>query len=659
MKQHWARKVLVGAVAALSVTSAVTITGAGNAAAIGAAGCTPYTALIAPGTWETTAAADMYQQPANGMLNPLGSGLKSKFGNDITVLYVPYAASAFDQGLAYTQSKATLTSKIKEILTGLCSSTKLVLAGYSQGADGMGDVASEIGNGKGPIGAERVLGVGLLSDPRRDPKSTLELGTQQDGHGIAGVRPEGFGSLTKVTRSICGDGDLYCSVSDSASPIVSAIGQTLGGNTDSSSDSGQLASSLVSDFSRGDLAGIASTVSTLADRTKSLPSENGVESLSTATDVAGVGSGASSLVGTLTPLQDVATFVKDNPSAAEALKTAPQGSNEAAANSVLDAVSKIDITGAISSAASLANTASQLLSGGGSTSASTTTGGTNAKDALSTRADQLSTATSPLTSLDTSTLSSGLSILKLLKPNTIIKQITNAVTGAASTAANLPAILDCFVKLPGAIATGDINGAHKLAGDINNLFSPVIKMAAGVDLSLIASIITAASVFDPSGTATIVGMVVGFLANLDIVRIANDIGQAQEVLWAAVDKLTKGDLLGAGAAMTGLAPVGIDLAAAVASMFTGGGTKTDVSQLGKSGTVGQQANALSTSVGSADLAGMANALLGIAGSDGVGDLVDVASQGLEVATFYASGAHVNYGQGVQQLLTFLSGQIPA
>lgn len=656
MTQQWARKLLVAAVAALSVTSAATITGAGNAAAIGDAGCTTYTAVIAPGTWETTASADMYQQPANGMLNPLGSGLKSKHGNDITVLYVPYAASAFDQGLAYTQSKATLTSKIKEILTGLCSSTQVVLAGYSQGADGMGDVASEIGNGKGPIAAQRVLGVGLLSDPRRDPKSTLELGSQQDGHGIAGVRPEGFGALTKVTRSICGEGDLYCSVSDSASPIVSAIGQTLGGGTDANSETGQLASSLVSDFSRGDLAGIASTVSTLTDRTKSLPTDSGVNSLSTATDVAGIGSGASSLVGTLSPLQDVATFVKENPSAAEALKTAPQGSNESAANSVLDAVSKIDLTGAISSAASLANTASQMLSGGGSTGASTT-GTSTAKDTLSTRADQLSTATSPLASLDTSTLSSGLSILKLLKPNTIIKQITNAVTGATSTAANLPAILDAFVKLPGAIATGDINGAHKLSGDINNLFSPVIKMAAGVDLSLIASVITAASVFDPSGTATIVGMIVGFLANLDIVRIANDIGQAQEVLWAAVDKLAKGDLLGAGAAIAGLAPVGIDLAAAVAGMFTGGGTKTDVSELGKSGTVGQQASALSQSVGSADIGGMANALLGIAGSDGVGDLVDVASQGLEVATFYASGAHVNYGQGVQQLLTFLSGQI--
>ncbi|WP_159848471.1 cutinase family protein [Nocardia sp. CY41] len=649
MKQ-WARRAIVGVVAAVSVTSTVSMTGAGQASALASSGCTPYTAVLAPGTWETTSTADPYAPV--GMLKPVGDGLQQKFGSGITVMYVPYAASAFDQGLAYAQSKATLVSKITEMLSGLCGSTKVVLAGYSQGADGMGDVASAIGNGRGPIAADRVLGVGLLSDPRRDPEAAQELGAQQPGHGLAGVRPGGFGALAAVVRSICGEGDLYCSVSESASPFISSIGQILGGNADKSTPQGQLSQSLVSDFSRADLTGIASTVSTLGDRARALATGSEVGSLGTATGVAGVGAGASSLVGTLSPLQDVQNFVKNNPGAAQTLKSAPAGSPESSAAKVLDAAGQIDIVGAISSAASLANLASQILAG----SSAAQSGGADALGALSPRAEQLASATAPLRGLDTSTLTQGLGILKLLKPNTIIKQVTNIGSGVAQTAGNMPQILDSFAKLPGAIAAGDINGAHKLAGDINNLFSPVIKMAAGVDLGLVASIINAASVFDPSGWTTIAGLIVGVLANLDIIRIANDIGQAQEVLWGAVDKLAKGDLLGAGAAMTGLAPVGIDLAAAVAGMFTGG-QKLDPSQLGQPGAVDTQRTALVSAVGNGDLGGMASALTSIAGSKGVGDLLEVARQGLDVASFYASNAHTDYGQGVQLLLVFLVGQI--
>lgn len=655
MKQwaRWARTAVVGATAVAAAVSTVSITGAGHAAAIASAGCTQYTAVLAPGTWETNPAADPYQPV--GMLAPVGDGLRSELGNQVTVIYPPYEASAFDQGASYTQSKSTLVTEINEILSGLCASTQVLLGGYSQGADGMGDVASEIGNDAGPISADRVLAVGLLSDPRRDPESTQELGPQQPGHGLAGVRPQGFGALAGKVRTICGEGDLYCSVSESASPFISAIGQTLAGGGDPSTPEGQLSQSLISDFSRADLAGIASTLSTLTDRAGALPTDAEIGSAGAATGVAGVGAGASSVAGTLSPLQDVATFAQENPGAAEALKTAPAGSPEASAAKVLETAGQIDLVGAISSAASLANSASQILAGGAATQGTT---GTSPRDTLAPRAEQLATAAAPLAQLDTSTLTQGLSILKLLKPNTIIKQVTNVGTGVAQTAGNMPQILDSFVKLPGAIAAGDIPGAHKLAGDINNLFSPVIKMAAGVDLGLVASVINAASVLDPSGWTAIAGLIVGVLSNLDIIRIANDVGQAQEVLWRAVDKLAKGDLLGAGAEMTGLAPVGIDLAAAVAGMFTGA-PKMDPSQLGNTGAVGTQSAALASSVGSGDLAGMASALTGIAGSEGVGDLVDVARQGMEVATFYASNAHTNYqqGGGTQLLLDFLLGQI--
>ncbi|WP_433635581.1 cutinase family protein [Nocardia sp. CA-120079] len=643
----------ISAAATVAVVAAATITGAGDAAAM-PGGCTQYTAVIAPGTWETTAGADMYQQPPTGMLNPVADGLTQRLGANVTVLYVPYAASAFDQGLAYAGSKATLVSKVREILGGLCSSTRVIAAGYSQGADGLGDVMAEIGHGTGPISADRVVAVGLLSDPRRDPKTTQELGAQQPGQGMAGPREGGFGSLTSKVRTLCGQGDLYCSVSSSSAPFISAIGKVLGGNTDPGSPDAQLSSSLVSDFSRAD-NGVGATAANLADRAKALPSDADLGSIGTATNVAGVGAGASSLVATLGPLQDVQQFVKNNQGAADALRTAPAGSPESAAAQVLNAAGQIDIPGAISTAVSLANSAQQILAGG-SGGGQAGTAPLSARDSLAPRADQLATQTAPLAGLDSSTISTGLGILKALKPNTIIKQVLNVGTGVASTAANIPKMIDSFARLIDRIAAGDIPGAHQAAGEVNNAFSPIVKMAAGVDVGFIGQIVSMAGVFDPSGWTSIAGAVISLLGNLDIIRIANDIGQAQEVAWRAVEKLGQGDVLGAGAEMTGLLPVGIDLAGAAAGVLTGG-TKTDPSQLGHSSTVGSQSAALAKNVASGDLAGLAGSLSSLAGSDGAGQLADLAREGADVATFYASNAHTNYAQGVQQLLQFLLSQI--
>lgn len=151
-------------------------------------------------------------------------------------------------------------------------------------------------------------------------------------------------------------------------------------------------------------------------------------------------------------------------------------------------------------------------------------------------------------------------------------------------------------------------------------------------------------------------MIIGLLGNVDVIRIANDVGQAQEVCWRAVEALARGDLLGAGAQMTGLLPVGIDLAAAVVGSLTGGGTKTDPSQLGQTST---SAAAMTSAVGSGDLAGLAGQLVDMAGSDSVAQLIDVAKQGADVATFYASNVHTSYGAdgSVQMLLDFILGQI--
>ncbi|MEV0683385.1 cutinase family protein [Nocardia sp. NPDC050378] len=214
------------AVAVVAVGTAVA--GVARAETPGTQPCTPYTAILAPGTWETTPDAD--PEVPVGMLRPVGEGLRQRFGRDITVLYVPYAASAFDLGLSYAESLSTLESRLDRMLRGLCDSTRVVLAGYSQGADGVGDLATAIGHGDGPIDADRVVGVGLLADPHRDPDTTLSLGDPQPGYGIAGARDRDFGALTDRVRTLCADGDLYCALDSATSPFLAVVGRVLSGD---------------------------------------------------------------------------------------------------------------------------------------------------------------------------------------------------------------------------------------------------------------------------------------------------------------------------------------------------------------------------------------------------------------------------------------------
>ncbi|MGW5225134.1 cutinase family protein [Nocardia niigatensis] len=419
----------------------------------GAQPCTPYTAILAPGTWETRFDAD--PTVPVGMLRPIGDGLQRQFGSDITVLYAPYAASAFDQGLSYAQSLSTLEARLHQMASSLCGSTRVFLAGYSQGADGIGDFATEIGNGEGPISADRVVGVGLLADPHRDPKTTLSLGTPQPGHGIAGTRGQDFGALTDRVRTLCADGDLYCSLNAATSPFLSALGRVLS----------------------GDPAMISSLI--------------------------------------------------------------PAGTD----------------------------------------------------------------------------------------PSTLLAQAVKVGAGWAATAANLPTILKSVANLPDLIQAGDISGAHQVASDLNVALAPMVQAAAGVDLPLIGSVIRAAAAIDPSGWTGAASVIADALTQIDILKIAGDVGRMQETLWHAVESFTRNDGAAVAAALATLTPAGLDLAGSVIGPFT---------------------NAVR-----GDLRVAAQTLLSIGGPESINDLLELSRQGVDMATFYASNAHVDYGDDAQILLNFL------
>ena len=260
---------------------------------------------------------------------------------------------------------------------------------------------------------------------------------------------------------------------------------------------------------------------------------------------------------------------------------------------------------------------------------------------LSKAADTLGVQVAPVASTPTDALSSATSVLSVLKPTVVVKQVLHVATGVTSL--DMPGILNNLTLLPQKVAALDARGAHDIAGQLNNQFSPLVKMAAAVDLKWVSQVLSV--IPDPSGSTQIAALVASILANVDVIKLANIVGQIQEIAWAAVEKLLPPpgqmpDPLGAAAAMTGLVPVGLDLASVARNMFSGKATKTAPALLGK------QTNTVSTNITTQaenlDLPQLSNSLVKLSQSQGAEDLVSLVGEGLSAANFFTSGAHTNY-----------------
>ncbi|SED92164.1 cutinase family protein [Rhodococcus koreensis] len=628
-----ARRVLAALVTATVATGTAALTAPAVAHA-DPAGCAATYNLFIPGTWETNENAD--PSVPVGMLKPIADAITSAQGDRAEVYTLPYMARAFDNGHTYADSKSDARAKADNVLSeeaSRCARTKFTITGYSQGADAAGDLASAIGNGNGPIPPERVLAVGLLADPGAGTKGAAVVGPRSTGTGIADPRPQGMGKLSGRVASICYSGkDLYCSIQKGSNPLLGSLGSILSKSPSTGADTAAggnstLATALTSDFSKADLPGISANTTSLAQ-----------QSSANTIDVAQVAKSATSLMNTLTPVADLIASGAANSAATTQLTTAAPGTAEHAAGQVLGVASRTDLSSALTTAAKLADTASSLMQSGTTTLPSASPDAT----ALSTAAGTLSTQVAPLAATPADALSSASSVLSVLKPSVVVGQALNVVTNV--TALDLPGILRNLTVLPQKVAALDARGAHQIAGELNNQVSPLVRLAAGVDLRWVSQILSV--IPDPTGYTQIAALVTSILGNVDIVRLANLVGQIQEIAWAAVEKLLPPpgqvpDPLGAGAAMTGLLPVGLDLASVAVNMLSGKATKTDVALLGKQ--TNTASHAITTQAQNVDLPGLTGSLTTMASSQGADDLAALVGEGLNAASFFTSGAHTDYG----------------
>ncbi|MDT5100476.1 MAG: hypothetical protein QOC76_4213 [Mycobacterium sp.] len=212
------------------------------------ASCPDVQLMSIPGTWESSPQLDPFnptQFPIALLLN-VTNPIRGQFGTDRVETYtVPYTAQfhnplSADKQMSYNDSRAEGTQNAVKAITDMnnrCPLTSYVLVGFSQGAVIAGDLASDIGNGRGPVDADLVLGVTLIADGRRQSGVGQDIGPNPPGQGaeitlnevpmlgemgltMTGPRPGGFGVLNDRTNEICATGDLICSAPEEAFSIA-------------------------------------------------------------------------------------------------------------------------------------------------------------------------------------------------------------------------------------------------------------------------------------------------------------------------------------------------------------------------------------------------------------------------------------------------------
>ncbi|MGI0541293.1 cutinase family protein [Corynebacterium aquatimens] len=223
--------------------------------AVGPDWCPKVEFISVPGTWESAPDDDPFAPRANPksyMLSITGPLQQSYDIGDVRVFTVPYTAQFRNiqtphgrREMPYDESRDEGTAKLNgelKYVAQTCPQTKFIMAGFSQGAVIVGDVASDIGNGRGVVDADRVLGAVMIADGRRENGVGVNPGNPLGGIGaeialqplnavvqavtpgatMRGARDGGFGSLNDRAYEICAPDDTIC---DAPMGVGDAIGR--------------------------------------------------------------------------------------------------------------------------------------------------------------------------------------------------------------------------------------------------------------------------------------------------------------------------------------------------------------------------------------------------------------------------------------------------
>ena len=182
--------------------------------AVAAEQCAAVEMVLAPGTSETAGWSDKNADDKGFLSQSLAQPVAGHGGN-VTRSYVTYPATVggawpgigtapppknVGDTTSYADSVATgVANTEKQIrdISAACPDTKVFLAGFSQGAEVISNVARKIGAGES-VAPDKIAGVALFADPTREGGTPL----QPDGASSPGPVPGAKG--TTVTRAVSG-----------------------------------------------------------------------------------------------------------------------------------------------------------------------------------------------------------------------------------------------------------------------------------------------------------------------------------------------------------------------------------------------------------------------------------------------------------------------
>ncbi|MCQ4627873.1 cutinase family protein [Corynebacterium sp. CCUG 65737] len=214
--------------------------------------CPAVEVISAPGTWESSKSDDPFNPTANPMsfMLSISQPLQEQYDiNHVRVWTLPYTAQFKSiqsrKEMSYDDSRNEGTERLNaelKFVADTCPSTQFILAGFSQGAVIVGDIASDIGNHRGVIPPERLRGAVMIADGRRENAVGINPGVPLNGIGaeialhplnsvvqavvpgatMRGVRDGGFGAVNDRAIEICAPDDSIC---DAPPNVGDALGR--------------------------------------------------------------------------------------------------------------------------------------------------------------------------------------------------------------------------------------------------------------------------------------------------------------------------------------------------------------------------------------------------------------------------------------------------
>lgn len=225
--------------------------------------CAPFMMIAVPGTFEINRDDD--PNKATGLLGKLADSLKQSMGDQFSFTMINYDADAGVNGTSYNRS--TENGYKKALATTLdvgsrCADSKIILTGYSQGADIAGDLATAVGNKRTAIDPARIVAAPLFADPQRANNSNVIAGTNQSRPDIPSILQDAIGavandpsfaqmqmSIGNSVQSLLGQAGLSAGAQNTPSGQQEAGGRgtgsvpAAGGNTLPSAEAGQASGS--------------------------------------------------------------------------------------------------------------------------------------------------------------------------------------------------------------------------------------------------------------------------------------------------------------------------------------------------------------------------------------------------------------------------------